>query len=105
MHQPRRALGALEIDPWEGIGFGCTECPAGADEILPDGFDLLAGEFEVYPGYALCLDAGRVLVNDADYGGLHMYGWRGPVTASVRTERADYLGGHKYDFFIDLKAA
>lgn len=97
----------LEIspDPDDGVSLGCSRCPANVDDIVMDGIDLLCGEFEVYPGYVLCLDGARVLVNGTDYDGLHLYGWRGPVTAVVRTERAGYFDGYEYDYYIDLAPA
>lgn len=96
----------LEIDPWDGVTLGCSRCPADVDVIVTDGTDLLCGEFEVYPGYVLSLEGTSVLVNGVWRDGLHMYGWRGPVTANVRTERAgNYLDGYENEYFIDLTAA
>jgi hypothetical protein len=96
----------LEIDPWDGISFGCSRCPAGADDLIPDGIDLLVGEFEVYPGYALSLECGSVLVNGKWRDGPHMYGWRGPVTATVRAELApNYFDGYEYEYYVDLTAS
>jgi hypothetical protein len=105
----------LDIDPDEGVFFGCQYCPADADTLVPDGYDLLTGTFEVTPGYRLTLDMGDVIVGDrwkdrhrATWeNGLDItYGWRGPVTASIRVEK---YGGHfepeEYDVWIDLAAA
>jgi hypothetical protein len=102
----------LDIDPDEGVSFGCLYCPADAGTLVPDGYELLTGTFEVTPGYRLTLDMGDVVVNDrwqdrhrASWeNGLDItYGWKGPVTASVRVEK---YGGHvepaEYDVWIDL---
>jgi len=105
----------LDIDPGEGVSFGCQHCPANADTLVPDGHELLAGTFEVTPGYRLTLDMGDVIVGDRREdrhratweNGLDItYGWKGPVTAAVRVEK---YGGHfepeEYDVWIDLAAA
>lgn len=96
----------LDITPEDGAYLACTGCGADEDDLIsPDGADLLTGEFEVYPGYTLSLDGRDVLVNGRRTGdGLLAYGWRGPVTATVRVEtyRCEY--GTEYDIFIDLEA-
>lgn len=97
----------LDISPWgDGAYLACTGCGADVDDIYPDGYDLMGGDFYVSPNYTLSLDCGDVLVNgvrvDED---LLIFGWRGPVTAELRVEK---YGGHitpvEYDVFIDLEA-
>lgn len=96
----------LEIDPDGGKDLACDHCPAGMDDLCPDGFDIAAGDFEVYPGYVLTLQSGYVLLNGEDHDGVHTYGWRGPVSARVETTR--YPGGpwgpEEYDAWVILEA-
>jgi hypothetical protein len=106
----------LDISPDEGMLFGCRHCPASAGDLVPDGFELLTGTFEVAPGYRLTLDMGDVIVNDRfgdrDHrnpwlgGGYPIaYGCKGPVTASIRVERyGGYFEPEEHDVWIDLKA-
>lgn len=96
----------LEIDPDSGKDLTCDHCPATMDDLCPDGFDIAAGDFEVYPGYVLNLQSGYVLLNNQDYDGRHTYGWRGPVSAQVETTR--YPGGpwgsEEWDVYVILEA-
>ena len=101
----------LDLSPDEGISLTCQGCPADMGDIFPDDPVLmLTGELEVYPGYVLKLDEGRVIVNDRfPASSWHdaepfTYGWRGPVTVTVRTEKYGWEVV-EYDFFIDLEAA
>ena len=96
----------LEIHPDDGVTFGCRKCPARADDVYPDGADLLTGEFEVYPGYVLSLRTGGVQVNDQECYDLFTYGWRGPVTVELHTEKyasMDWIG-YEYDAWIVVEA-
>jgi hypothetical protein len=104
----RRARGHdwyLEIDPCEGVFLDCRKCPAGIDDLYPDGFDLMTGEFEVYPGYVLSLYFGSVHVNGTDYDGF-TYGWRGPVTARVEVVRYPSTPDHgeEWDAWVEVEA-
>jgi hypothetical protein len=96
----------LEIDPAGGKDLSCAHCPAGMDDLCPDGFDVAAGDFEVYPGYVLTIQSGYVLLNNEDYDERHAYGWRGPVSAQVETTR--YPGGpwgpEEWDVCVILEA-
>jgi hypothetical protein len=96
----------LHIDPDDGTWITCRHCPAGMDDVYPDGIDLLAGEFEVYPGYVLSLRSGGVLVNGQACYGAFTYGWRGPVTVDLHTEKytsMDWIG-YEYDAWIVVEA-
>jgi uncharacterized protein RhaS with RHS repeats len=94
----------LHIDPDDGTWLHCRKCPAGVDDLCPDGQDLLTGEFEVYPGYVLGLRYGSVEVNGTDRGGWFTYGWRGPVTVDLHVEKytsMDWIGT-EYDVWIEV---
>lgn len=95
----------LEIGPDDGVSLYCRKCLAGVDDLYPDGIDLLTGEFEVYPGYALSLNMGDVHVNGQDYDGF-TYGWRGPVTARVEVIRYPSTPDHdeEWDAWVELEA-
>jgi hypothetical protein len=105
----------LDISPWDGIWLSCTYCGGDVNDLIPDGFDLMTGTFKVTEGYSLTLDMGDVIVNDryqdrdsywACGGLLITYGWKGPVTASIRTEKhGGYFEPAEYDVWIDLEAA
>jgi hypothetical protein len=107
----------LDISPDEGLSFGCQHCPARADDLVPDGHELLTGTFEVTTGYRLTLNMGDVIVNDRFGDRDHRnpwladgypisYGWRGPVTASIRVEKyGGYFEPEEYDVWIDLTAS
>ena len=107
----------LDINPDDGLAFGCQHCPASADDLVPDGHELLTGTFEVTPGYRLTLDMGDVIVNDRFGDRDHRnpwlsdgypiaWGWRGRVTASIRVEKhGGYFEPEEYDVWIDLAAA
>jgi hypothetical protein len=93
----------LEVDPDDGVSLYCRTCPADANDLYPDGTDLLGGDFEVYPGYVLSLRSGFVLVNGEDRDG-HVYGWCGPVTVRLYTEKytsMDWIG-YEYDAWIEV---
>lgn len=94
----------LEIDPDEGVHLSCRKCPAGADDVYPDGIDMLTGEFEVYPGYVLSLQTGDVHVNGEFRDG-HVYGWRGPVAVDLHTEKYTSMDwvGYEYDAWIEVE--
>jgi hypothetical protein len=92
----------LTIDPDDGVYLKCRKCPAWVDDVYPDGIDMLAGEFWVYPGYVLSLNCGEVKVNGQECYGLFTYGWRGPVTVELHTEKyasMDWIG-YEYDAWI-----
>jgi hypothetical protein len=94
----------LEIDPDDGVYLGCRRCPADVDDVEPDGIDLLAGNFEVYPGYVLNLRSGSVFVNGQYREGLFTYGWHGPVTVHVQVEKytsMDWIG-EEVDVWIEV---
>jgi hypothetical protein len=96
----------LAIDPDDGVTLGCRKCPAGVDDVYPDGIDLLTGEFEVYPGYVLSLRTGGVEVNGQESYGVFTYGWRGPVTVELHEEKytsMDWIG-YEYDAWIVVEA-
>lgn len=96
----------LEIDPDDGVTLGCRTCPAWVDDVYPDGMDLLTGEFEVFPGYVLGLRLGDVEVNRQWVAGCFAYGWRGPVTVELHTEKyycPDY-GSYEYDAWVIVEA-
>jgi hypothetical protein len=95
----------LTIDPDDGVYLKCGKCPAGVDDVYPDGIDLLVGEFEVYPGYVLSLRTGGVQVNGQECYGLFTYGWRGPVTVELHEEKytsMDWIG-YEYDAWIEVE--
>lgn len=96
----------LEIDPYGDRELSCEHCPACMDDLLPDGFDVACGDFEVYPGYVLTLRSGYVLLNDQDYDGLHAYGWRGRVSARVEVEHYPATPDHseEWDVWVVLEA-
>jgi hypothetical protein len=95
----------LEISPGDdGVTLGCRACPAWTDDVYPDGGDLLAGDFTVYPGYVLTLRTGSVQVNGQETYGLFTYGWRGPVTVRLHVEEytnMDWIGT-EYDVWIEV---
>ncbi len=105
----------LDISPDDGIWLSCTGCGADVNDLIPDGFDLMTGTFKVMEGYELTLDMGDVIVNERyqdrngywTFGGLNItYGWKGPVTASIRTEvYRNWEYPDEYDSWIDLEAA
>lgn len=96
----------LEIDPYEGVYLSCRKCPAGVDDVYPDGQDMLTGEFEVYPGYVLGLRFADVEVNGEFCHGLFTYGWRGPVTVELHVEEYTSMDiiGAEYDAWIEVEA-
>jgi hypothetical protein len=94
----------LTIDPDDGVYLKCQRCPAWLDDVYPDGIDLLTGDFEVFPGYVLSLQAGGVQVNGQESYGLFTYGWHGPVTVKLYTEKytsMDWIG-YEYDAWIEV---
>lgn len=95
----------LEIDPYEGVFLRCLKCPAGVDDVYPDGQDMLTGEFEVYPGYVLGLRFADVEVNGKFCGGLFTWGWRGAVTVNlvVETYTSMDIIGTEYDAWIEVE--
>lgn len=103
----------LDIHPDDGTTLFCTGCDADVHDIYPDDpFILLTGSFEVMPGYVLTLDEGRVIVNDRyppstwHDGELFTYGWHGPVSVAIRTEKhGGYFEPAEYSVWIDLEAA
>lgn len=105
----------LDINPWDGVWLSCTYCGADVNDLIPDGFDLMCGTFKVMKDYELTLDMGDVIVNQRyqDRGnywaceGLNIvYGWKGPVTASIRVEKhGGWEYDVEYDWWIDLEAA
>lgn len=95
----------LTIDPDDGVYLKCQKCPAWLDDVHPDGIDLLTGEFEVCPGYALSLHTGGVRVNGQETYGLFTYGWHGPVTIELHVEEytsMDWIGS-EYDARIEVE--
>jgi hypothetical protein len=94
----------LDLDPSDdSITLRCLHCPAGIDDVCPDGHDLMIGEFEVCPDYVLSLNFSSVWVNGEDREGF-MFGWRGPVTVAVRTEKytsMDWIG-YEYDVWVEV---
>lgn len=105
----------LDINPWDGIWLSCTGCGADVNDLIPGGSDLMTGTFKVMEDYELTLDMGDVIVNGRyqdrhSYWGCDglniIYGWKGPVTASIRTEKyGGYFEPVEYDVWIDLEAA
>jgi hypothetical protein len=95
----------LTIDPDDGVYLKCRKCPAGVDDVYPDGIDLLTGKFEVHPGYVLSLRTGSVEVNGQETYGLFTYGWRGPVTTELHVEKypATPDHGEEYDAWIEVE--
>jgi hypothetical protein len=94
----------LHIDPDDGVWLTCRKCPAGVDDVYPDGIDMLTGEFEVFPGYVLGLQTGSVQVNGQESYGAFAYGWRGPVTVDLHVEKytsMDWIG-EEYDAWIEV---
>lgn len=94
----------LDISPYDGVTLWCRKCPAGIDDVYPDGYELLTGEFEVFPGYVLCLRCADVEVNDKFTYGLFTYGWRGPVTVNLHVEKytsMDWIGT-EVDVWIEV---
>lgn len=98
----------LHIDPDDGVWLSCTRChKAGVNDVYPDGSDLLTGEFKVCPGYVLGLRYGDVELNGESTLGLFTYGWKGPVTVRLHTEKHycwEY-GSYEYDVWIEVDPA
>jgi hypothetical protein len=92
----------LEIDCEDGVSLHCIRCPAGPDDIYPDGADVLTGNFEVRPGYVLTLSTGYVLLNDEECDDYDR--WAGPVTAVLRVEQYTSLDmiSPEYDVWIEV---
>jgi hypothetical protein len=96
----------LDINPYEGaVYLDCRWCPAGIDDIYPDGIDLLNGDFEVCPGYVLNLrSVNGIEVNEQPCDGMFTYGWRGPVTVDLHVEKytsMDWIGP-EHDVWIEV---
>lgn len=96
----------LDINPYEGaVYLDCRWCPAGIDDIYPDGIDLLNGDFEVYPGYVLSLQSvNGIAVNGQPCDGMFTYGWHGPVTVRLTVEKytsMDWIG-YEYNAWIEV---
>jgi hypothetical protein len=106
----------LNWDEFDGLWLHCRHCPAGVDELYPDGNDSMYGELPV-PGYApLRIDAGEVTPDPALLGeafdegtetDMCMVGWGGPVRAWVETEShySYEYGGTEYDVWLFVEAA
>jgi hypothetical protein len=95
----------LELDPVDGIHLHCLHCPAGVDDVYPDGYELMFGEFEVFTGYKLSLGFGSVLVNGRD-DAWYAHGWYGPVTIELRIEEyRSYWEGSEWEVSIDVEPA
>lgn len=96
----------LDIHPGDGtdgvsVELRCQHCPAGPDDIFPDGQEVLCGRFPVMAGYILHVDYGTVWLNGDRWRGSpdrFTYGWRGPVTAEFRENGwYDYEYGPQWD--------
>jgi hypothetical protein len=96
----------LDIDPDGAVSLACQHCPAGPDEICPEGIEMLNGVFPVPDGQVLELRSGSLLVNGTySWTGESTSGWHGPVLAAFDPhEWYDYEYGPQWDPEIVLHA-
>jgi hypothetical protein len=93
----------LDWDADDGLDLQCRYCPAGINDLYPDGGDLISAE--------LPLPAGKVL--KIEYGGIPLgaeppcQSWSGPVRAWVETKYrpGGPWGGPEWDAWVIVEAA
>ena len=90
----------LEWDEEDGLWLHCRHCPAGVDELYPDGQDLIFAELPLLSGKTLKIDSGSVAL-DAP-----CQSYSGPVRAWVQEEK--YYSwehwGWEYDAWVLVEA-
>ena len=91
----------LDLDPEDGLDLHCQHCPAGIDELYPDGNDLIFAELPLADGQTVKIDYGGVAL-DAE-----AQEWHGPVKAWVHSEQhySWEYGGYEYDAWVIVEAA
>lgn len=92
----------LDIDPEDGLDLHCRHCPAGMDEIYPDGNDLVYAELPLPDGTKLVLDCGMLPLE----GPQAEAEWHGPVKAWVESEKhySWEYGAYEYDAWVIVEA-
>lgn len=92
----------LDWDEEEGLWLHCEHCPAGVDELYPDGQDLICGELPI-PGMPkpLVIDCGMPRLDSL------ATRWSGPVRARVEEvfHRGGPWGGPEWDAWVAVEAA
>jgi hypothetical protein len=91
----------LDWDEEEGLWLHCVHCPAGVDELYPDGQDLIFGELPGPHGKTVKIDGGSVDL------AAPVQKWHGPVRAWVHEEyhRGGPWGGPEWDAWVCVEAA
>jgi hypothetical protein len=91
----------LDWDEADGLHLSCQHCPAGVDELYPDGQDVLFGELPAAHGLVLRIDSGSVPLDT------RVLSWSGPVLARVETEyhRGGPWGGPEQSAWVVVEAA
>lgn len=69
----------LDWDEEDGLELHCQHCPAGVNELYPDGQDLIDGEIPLPDGSKLVIGSGGV------FGDPPVTEWHGPVRATTWT--------------------
>jgi hypothetical protein len=97
----------LDWDTEDGLDLCCLHCPAGVDELYPDGNDLIFAELPVvgYRGQcgAVKIDYGSVSLSEDPL----VSEWHGPVRAWVHEESyySWEYGAREYDAWVIIEAA
>jgi hypothetical protein len=91
----------LEWAEEDGLHLGCQHCPAGVDELYPDGQDVIFGELPAAHGLTLTIDSGSVPLDT------RVLSWSGPVLARVETEKhySWEYGGWERNAWVVVEAA
>lgn len=92
----------LDWDAEDGLDLHCQYCPAGIDELYPDGNDVLFADLPLLFGKTLKIEYGSLPL-DADP---PCQSWSGPVRAWVETEYhpGGPWGGPEWDAWVIVEA-
>jgi len=90
----------LDWDQEDGLWLHCRHCPAGVDELYPDGQDLIFGELPLLSGQTLNISGGGVDLNAP------VQSYSGPVRARVQEENhySWEYGAYEYDAWVLVEA-
>ncbi len=89
----------LDWDEVDGLWLHCQHCPAGVDELYPDGQDLIYGELSLDSGWVFSIDSGMVELTAP------FQEWHGPVRAWVESEvhPGGPWGPAEYDAWVQVE--
>jgi hypothetical protein len=90
----------LDYDEEDGLWLHCQHCPAGVDDLYPDGQCLMDGSLPLADGRVLVIDCGAVPLD------CPVQEWHGPVKAEAWSETHHSLEwGTEYSGGVAVEAA